>query len=328
MTRDEAVLEFAPIFAQKVDNEWLVADQIAPIDFAGSFKNVKENVEKLNGLDANDIDTIKPKIYYSVCETQTHFFIVYAVYHVIDWWKHVHPNNLYDLIRERFDEHVHDMEGAMFVVTKEHDPVRVDAVFTIAHNNFYLYANPWTEKGKSKYLRIVKFNETVDGQIWRDDNGRVKLYIECKGHGMYGDWEKWGGGDAIWYYYPDHVNLPTDRLKSYEIGKGKNKQKMEEVKYKQYTLEDICRDDGLWTFRFKDAVFKQTKSGKWGFVYRHDKTRRTFGGSANPPWSWNDHNDTSPIGEIATDPARFICRYAQGLGPVSPQYLYNPYLSI
>jgi hypothetical protein len=324
MTRDEAVLEFAPIFAQKVDDEWPVADQIAPIDFYGSLTEVQKNWERLRDLPYNDVNAIEPKIYYSVCETQTHFFIVYAVYHVLDWWKRVAPDNLYDLIRERFDEHLHDMEGALFVVTKEHDPVRVDAVVTIAHNNFYLYTNNWTEEGDEKFLRIVKFNETVDGQIWRDDNERVKLYIECKGHGMYGDWKKWGGGDAIWYYYPDHVNLPDIQMETFEI----NGEPLERVIFKKYQLEDIFTNDRLWALRFDDNVFKQNKSGKWGFVYFDEDKEKTLGGSANPPWSWNDHNDTSPIGEIATDPARFICRYAQGLGPVSPQYLYNPYLSI
>jgi hypothetical protein len=322
MTRKQAVEKFAPIFAQKVDDEWPVADQIAPIDFYGSLTEVQKNWESLRDLPYNDVNAIEPKIYYSVCETDTHFFIVYAVYHVLDWWKRVEPDNLYDLIRECFDEHMHDMEGALFVVTKQPDPPRVDAVVTIAHNNFYLYTNPCTEDDNEKYMCIVKFNETVDGQIVRDEHERVRLYIECKGHGMYGDWKRWGGGDAIWYYYPDHVNLPDIQRESFEI----NGEPLERVIFKKYQLEDIFANDRLWSLRFDGNVFKQTKSGKWGFVY-FDK-EKTLGGSANPPWSWNDHNDTSPIGEIATDPARFICRYAQGLGPVSPQYLYNPYLSI
>ena len=58
------------------------------------------------------------------------------------------------------------------------------------------------------------------------------------------------------------------------------------------------------------------------------ESRQLQGGAANPPWSWNGHNDTSPIGEIATDPARFIIRYAQGWGPVSTHYICNPYHSV
>jgi len=69
--------------------------------------------------------------------------------------------------------------------------------------------------------------------------------------------------------------------------------------------------------------------GKWGITAKKKVTEGNLvPAAANPPWSWNDRNDTSPIGEIATDPARFIGRYAQGLGPLSHHYLYNPYLQI
>ncbi len=336
MTSQEAfnlAKKYAPIFAQKVTNEWKAADQIAPADFAGSLLKIQENPDLLLDLDPDDITTIQPKIYYSVCETTTHYFVIYAVYHILDWWKRLKPDNLYDLIRDRLDEHIHDMEGALFVITKRPDPLepRGDGVITIAHNNFYLYVNPWTppddeESGSdNKYLRIVKFNETADGQIWVDnETNRIKLYIESRGHGMYGDHKKWGGGDEIWYYYPEGINIQSkkrERLKHAD-------ENLEMLDFRNYKLEDIFMKNGLWDHRFKEEVFLQNKSGKWGFVYFDKEKDNTFGGSANPPWSWNDHNDTSPIGEIATDPARMIIRYAQGWGPVSTHYLYNCYLSI
>ncbi len=93
-----------------------------------------------------------------------------------------------------------------------------------------------------------------------------------------------------------------------------------------YELVDLFEQGGLWDHRFHNRTFRQNKEGKWGLVYRDKKRLR--GSAANPPWSWNDHNDTSPLGEIVTDPAHFIVRYAQGWGPVSTQYLYNPYQEI
>ncbi len=78
--------------------------------------------------------------------------------------------------------------------------------------------------------------------------------------------------------------------------------------------------------RFRRSVFRPNNDGKWGFVYR-DKNKLK-GGAANPLWSWNDRNDTSPFGEIAADPARFIIRYAQGWGPVSTHYTHNPHLNV
>jgi hypothetical protein len=318
--------QYAPIFAQKVSREWIVADQIAPIDFAGSFSDVEKNPEKLYSLADNAL--IPAKIYYSVCETTTHYFLIYAVYHVLDWWKRYDPHVLdfYNSIRDRYDEHIHDMEGTLLVVTKE--PARlVDGVVTVAHGNFYLYTEPRmpTDVGTSRpafrqSLRVVKFNENVDGNIWLDHGTqRVKLYIESRGHGIHGDHKNWGGGEEIWYYAPKVDRTTPGTL---DLNEQRNTRTV------TYELAEIFAADGLWAYRFDDRVLRQNQDGRWGLVYRDKKTNRLYGGAANPPWAWNDHNDISPIGEIATDPARFIIHYAQGWGPVSTHYLYNPYQSI
>lgn len=328
---------FAPVFAQKVSKEWKVADQIAPVDFAGKLTSVAENPQHLN-----DESKIDAKIYYSVCETTTHYLIIYAAYHILDWWKRYDPDNLYDLIRDNLDEHIHDMEGALFVITKE-PKNRLDGVVTIAHNHFYLYTNPWEPPDKEPvedFLRIVKFNESVDGSIWKDEfyPECTYLYIESKGHGMYGDWNHWGGGDEIWYYYPkgkkptkEQQDRKRERLGRFDSdGVKKGKYKSEKLLFKDYELVDVFAKEGLWAHRFHKKVFLQNKLGKWGFAYQAKKKNKKYllGGAANPPWSWNDCNDSSPIGEIATDPALMITRYAQGWGPVSTEYLYNPYMDI
>ncbi|MDQ7034620.1 MAG: hypothetical protein Q9P01_07240 [Anaerolineae bacterium] len=100
-----------------------------------------------------------------------------------------------------------------------------------------------------------------------------------------------------------------------------------------YELDDICAPDGLWDSRLDKDIFMQRDDGQWAFVGKGWLTKsrgqaRRLPGAANPPWSWNDNNDPSPMGEIATDPARFIIRYGQGWGPVSTQYIYNPYHNI
>ncbi|TEU13902.1 MAG: hypothetical protein E3J21_17500 [Anaerolineales bacterium] len=315
----QLAIKYAPIFAQKVSREWRVADQIAPVDFAGPITDVAKNPEKLHGLD--DKAVIPAKVYYSVCETTTHYFLIYAVYHVLDWWKRYEAKDLYNSVRDMLDEHIHDMEGALLVVTK--DPkARVDGLVTISHLNFYLYTEPRipTNVGEARRafresLRIVKFNETVDGNIWLDQaTKRVKLYIQSRGHGIRGDHKGWGGGEEIWYYGPEEETAGAGTL---------DPQAKKHTRTVKYQLEDIFADKGLWGHRFDNKVFRQNKNGQWGFVYREKNKLR--GGAANPPWSWNDHNDPSPIGEVASDPARFITRYAQGWGPVSTHYIYNPY---
>lgn len=323
----QLAVKYAPVFAQKISREWLVADQIAPVDYAGQITDVAKNPDMLYSIKKKDENkyVIPPKVYYSICETTTHYFLIYMVYHVLDWWKRYKPKDLYNTIRDMLDEHVHDMEGALLVVTK-HPRAHVDGLVTIAHSDFFLYTEPKipTVVGESRRafkdsLRIVKFNETIDGNIWLDHaTKRVKLYIESKGHGIHGDHKGWGGGDEIWYYGPKEDAARPGTLDRRE---KKNTKKV------KYELEDIFTDNGLWDHRFDDKVFRLKKGGQWGFVYL-DKKNKVHGGAANPPWSWNDHNDSSPIGEIATDPARFVIRYAQGWGPVSTNYICNPYQSV
>jgi hypothetical protein len=160
---------------------------------------------------------------------------------------------------------------------------------------------------------------------------RVKLYIQAKGHGLYGDHKHWGGGHEIWYYTPKEEQTdprPQSLLKFEDVAELHRRRKAEVAVSKHYELEDIFVSDGLWEHRDNEKVFRQHKNGAWGFVYRNQKSGDIEAGAANPPWSFNDANDTSPMGEIATDPAHFILRYGQGWGAVSTLYLYNPYLSI
>ena len=92
------------------------------------------------------------------------------------------------------------------------------------------------------------------------------------------------------------------------------------------TCYSWSHDLGLPVYRV-DGMSKHSGDCQLDFVYI-EKNGGLQREAANPPWSWNDHNDTSPIGEIATDPAGFIIRYAQGWGPVSTHPIYNPYQSI
>lgn len=323
-------LKFAPIFAVKVKNEWPAADCVAPIDFAGSMKTIADN-QKLffEKTDENPAFTIlNPPVYYSVAETTTHYFLLYAIYHVMDWWKRLPPENLYDLIRDRVDEHAHDLEGALIVVRKFPEPT-IDGLITVAHQDFYLYSQPLqpTKEGEDRLadvkggLAVVKFTETVDGNIWLDhDSGRVKLYVQAQGHGIYGDQRHWGGGDQTWYYRPSTEQGNPAKL---------NSDDPKSLKFFDYELVDLFAPGGVWEHRFHKKTFSQKESGQWGFVCRK---KLVSGGllasGAHAPWSWNDRDDTSPMGEIATDPAHFILRYAQGWGPVSTQYSYNMYLDL
>lgn len=254
----ELATTYAPVFAQKVMREWKVADQIAPVDFAvpGDLTQVADNPDALHALPEDAL--IPAKVYYGVCETTTHYFLTYAVYHVLDWWKRYTPDNLFDFIRDQLDEHVHDMEGALLVVTKEPRGL-VDAVVTVSHKNFYLYTLPMrpSDVGEARRayrdsLEVVKFNETVDGNIWLDKaTDRVKLYIEARGHGMKGDHSGWGGGDEIWYYSPEAEPEDAGTLDDEE----------RDTRALKYELVDIFAEGGLWAHASTEACSDSSRAG-------------------------------------------------------------------
>ena len=311
MDRAKIVQRFAPLIMAKAEKEWPAADCITGVDFAGTLADAANNPDALMAAPHNKlIDAAK--VYYSVCETTTHWFVLYAVYHPLDWYRRGKTDNLYDLIRDKLDEHVHDMEGALMVVAKDR-PTIVEGLFTIFHHDFYLYRH---RRGK----HLGKFREDCDGEMRFEDNikYRPKLYVQARGHGIKGDKKGWGGGHMIIYYLPDFEDDKPDTSDVPEV-----------TRHLKYQLEDMHAPKGLWTHRNDLRVFKQRDDGRWAFSCRKSKTAtRLVAGSANPPWSWYDHNDPAYAGEIATDPASFILRYVNGWGPVSRQYLYNPYLDI
>ncbi len=327
------VRRFAPIFAHKVHREWRAADRITPIDLGGSFGALRHNPRLLFEATQENGRWRAPApeavVYYSHCETGTHHYLLFAVYHPMDWWKRLAASNLYDLIRNEVDEHAHDLEGALMVIRK--DPREtLDALVTVAHRDFHLYVEPRMPRGQGRWqlwgkpLKLNQFEQKIDGYAWVDPRlKRVKLYVESRGHGIYGDHRRWGGGDEIWYYCPaaaheeaaDHDAHASDGDAS------------EGVKQLHYRLEDLHRTGGLWDHRFDSRVFRQRDDGKWGFVALKKLVEGpSMAAAANPPWSWNDHNDKSPLGEIATDPARLYARYVQGAGPIDLEYEKNPYL--
>ena len=73
----EIAARYAPVFARKVSREWKPADQVAPVDFAGSYKRLADNPLELERLSQQDPDSlIDAKVYYSVCENSTHYYLL------------------------------------------------------------------------------------------------------------------------------------------------------------------------------------------------------------------------------------------------------------
>ncbi len=327
MTKDYAAiaLRHAPVLQQKVNEMNRRGDYITGVDLSGDLSRVVENWSFVEDKD----NSLIAEAYYSVVETSTHYFIIYAFYHAQDWYD---GKRLADKIRKNFDEHLHDMEGALAVVTKRKKwtEERVDAFITISHFHFYCYAdwmrneNEFLYPGDEWEGRIVGFGDNIDGNIWPTRDGkrnRFSLYAQSRGHGIRGDRKKWGPEHEIIMYFPSLERGEDPERKKYRTERN--------YKYKKvrYRLTDIHARGGLWENRNNRDVFMANAKGQDAFVDLDDNGSR-IAGSANPPWGWDDIDDRHKCGELAINPALIVHDYFSGLREFSMEYVFNPYLNI
>lgn len=258
----EIAYQCAPVIVQKVSDDNPRGDFITRVDFTdpGNLRSISQNWKSVNSpmtekqwknkalRAAVKFDyKLIPYVYYSVVETHTHYFVLYAVYHPQDWesadtpWKHSRGP------KWKQTEHENDMEGALVIASKRKRPedVRADAMLTISHWWFYSYANWMVRNTKCKDDKKKVFSastenrytgsrvnrENLDGNLWavwhfdekelqkttkKSWKGRMrpKLYIQAKGHGIRGDKGGWGGGDRIIRYCPSLIGADEPSLET------------------------------------------------------------------------------------------------------------------
>lgn len=318
-------LKHAPVLKQKVSPHNPRGDLITRVDLCGDLEGLVDNWAFVSDV-RNDLPAAG---YYSVVETATHYFILYTFYHAQDWYD---GDRFTDKIRKIFDEHVHDMEGALAVVTKREDEAdeRVDAFITISHLHFYCYAG-WM-RSELEYLYpdnrwenwIRGRIESIDGGIWPMEDGermRFSLFAQAKGHGIRGDQKGWGSERNIIPYYPSLTESDMPDVSKSDGGQHKGKL----LKAARYKLIDFHEPGGLWENRNNPNVFQENEKGQAAFVILDDNGIRVAG-SANPPWGWEDIDDRHDCGMIALDPARLVYDYLDGFPEFSLDYIFNPWL--
>ena len=147
----EVAARFAPIFYQALGDKPR-SDYITNFDFDGDWRGD-------NNWEHTDDKTfpLRAYIYYSVSETQTHFFIHYAVFHPRDYkggerkglilseiiregTKRGREHDPTGLMAEAGVAHENDMEGVLIVVAKKgKNPDRVVFVEAFHHDDFAPY---------------------------------------------------------------------------------------------------------------------------------------------------------------------------------------------
>jgi hypothetical protein len=283
----DLALRWAPVHHQDTDSSDYDAEYLTAVDYDGdwtagnNWEHQGDNPARLTGA-----------VYYSVVETGTHWFLVYAFYHPRDWEDFPDPFSLFT--------HENDMEGVLLSVRKDGSTYgRLEGAVTVAHSDFYSYTpagSPYTN-GRENIDGTLRF-ETVAG------TARPVTFQEAKGHGCYAwNGSAFPGGDGVVYYPSAGAG---------EVPSGGNDRSV------GYRLVDILATDGLWARRNNTATFASfgTFDGNDG---KDD--------AANAPWGWDDGNDGSdlPRGLLATDPARLVAAYFNGEGTFALTYTRNAY---
>ncbi|HEU5074701.1 MAG TPA: hypothetical protein VFU02_11015 [Polyangiaceae bacterium] len=284
---------WAPRFYQDVDDSYAVGDYIAKFNFDGDY-NGKNNWENLSRF-----STVPAHVYYAVSETETHYFIHYAVFHPRDWHEWIAA-----------ERHENDLEGVSLAIRKTGGAGTLVAMETMAHDQFYQYrAHPDVSHG----------TETIDGEVSVHDGTHPRVFIEAKGHGMFGcdaRCDRAPGGNGIVYAYEGHAQSPQAGAGDFD----------EVYSYALIAFDADGRlgeDQGFWHRRHD--ICDTCSFGSWG------KLRGDNYGSdrAKLAWAWDDPDDgTVSAGAMLCDPAQFFSAHLGGRafdGRFSQRYLAHEY---
>ena len=289
-TEQQLVLHWAPIHYQDTDVTGKYSldgrsDYLSAINFDGDWRATN------NWDNAAQYD-LSAHSYYSVVETSTHWFILYAFFHPRDW---TDVFFLYHL-----DQHENDLEGVLLSVEKDGSTYgTLRAAVTVAHSDFFSYVpdgSPWLGN-----------EENVDGTLSTEEHqgsAHPLTAQEAKGHGLKAYPYYKINGDGIKYY-------PS--LQTAEVPENPDD------RFVSYRLVDIFEANGLWQQRTNTELMSSPAG---------DFLSSVGSGSANAPWAWNDGDDNVATGELATDPAAAMARYFKNTGPLDQNYVKNPYTGV
>jgi len=284
LTREELARWYAPVIRQGVASD---QDFITAVDFDGDWIGN-------NNWENQPIGDLAAYVYYSVVETETHWFLFYSLFHPRDYT--AKP------CEQSGGCHENDLESIQLVVAKDGTPAgRLQVVETLAHSHIYLYrADESVDEG---FLPI-------QGPVRLEGNHPV-VYVETYGHGIYGH-RKLLFPFSVVYRVGDVAEVPeglTDK----------------EVTYRLLPIYETlwAHRDEIGPGRAFDRPFdyrgRILPAALDGDNYGEDK--------ANTPWGYDQATgDALSRGDWFLDPAKALAYHATFDDPFSQTYLHNPYL--
>lgn len=292
----ELAYRWAPIHYQDADDENYKGDYITKFDYDHTI-TTGDNWENMVSGD------LSAYVYYSICETSTHWFIIYAYYHPRDW-----DEGLF------YGEHENDMEGVLLTVKKTNSKFgELQTMITTVHSDFYSYVLP---------------NSTIQGDHGQDIDGVISFsYYNGFNHPITAQDAR---GHAC-YAYP-YVKNFTDTTRGedgivYKPSKIISETPSSGLDYSVfYKLIDMHDFGGLWMLQISQALtFKPTELyASWGSLVGTSPGDN----NAGTPWRWDDKDDgETHAGEFALSPAHLTAYYFKNLGEFSSIYIKNKYLT-
>ena len=310
----DLVEHYSPFLAQET---WFQpkADYPARFDYDGDW-NGSNNWESL------DTGTSQAYVHYAVMETASHWFLIYNVFHPLDYSDKCVAGSC----------HENDNEGLIVTVMKDGSKYgNLQVVETLAHNNIYSFVAD---------DRIRKGAHDIDGKVELYQDSHPVVFIEAGGHGIYGSRsgharfdlsrDRFTAGTGVTYIYKkiaERPKHPNDRLVGYELLDI----------YSQWWVKG--NPDAGWRESTFDAFFNyQPLGGRPGVAFS------TIAGSflgrmmgqnlAKPFWGWHDNRTRKQnilgVGQWGLDPAYAVSKnltFPVDL-PFSTDYVFNPFLVI
>ncbi|MDY7077431.1 MAG: kelch repeat-containing protein [Chloroflexota bacterium] len=311
LSREDLAGHYAPAWYQDVDSEDIDADYITNFNFDGNWDG-DDNWQNQN----DDIDRLKAHIYYSIVETESHWFILYADFHPRDWggihWAESwHKCTEEDIEWFACDDicHENDMEGVLVAVKKDgSDYGDFHLMETVSHLGFEQYSNDenitpgWNLSG-------------IDGGVQFYEDSHPMVYVEPLGHGVTASTTDFTDGNGVIYVNEvGYVEIPPTTLG------------VSETITVTYALTST--KGTLWERRHDymiDMDGERTYKS-WG-KFAEDEVCPPLVG-ARPPWGWTAaFNPLIRYGDFFWDPAYTVDVQLNGLGVFSHTYVYNPYCS-
>ena len=267
-TYRELAKYWAPRIYHDTDASYYEGDYITHFNFDGDY-NGKNNWENMAAF-----SSVPAHVYYAVSETETHYYLHYALFHPRDWHEWLAA-----------DRHENDLEGLSLLVRKRGRYGQLIAMETLAHDQFYQYRADGS---------VASGGESLDGTVSLFDQRHPRVFVEAKGHGIYAcdsRCDSAPGGDGIVYFEGGAAESPLG-------GDGDYTQR---VSYALIAFDadgSLDGNQGFWHRR--NDICDTCMFGAWGKL-RGDN----FGeNKAKTAWAWDDPDDGEVYaGSMLCDPA-------------------------